>query len=26
MFEYCVMPFGLSNAPACFQHLMNDIL
>ena len=26
LFKYRVMPFGLSNAPACFQHLMNDIL
>lgn len=24
-FEYLVMPFGLCNAPAVFQHLMNDI-
>ena len=24
-FEYNVMPFGLINAPAIFQHLMNDI-
>ena len=24
-FEYNVMPFGFTNAPAIFQHLMNDI-
>jgi len=24
-FEYTVMPFDLTNAPAVFQHLMNDI-
>ncbi|XP_073446703.1 LOW QUALITY PROTEIN: uncharacterized protein [Dendrobates tinctorius] len=24
-FEYLVMPFGLSNAPAVFQHFVNDI-
>jgi hypothetical protein len=24
-FEYTVMPLGLTNAPAIFQHLMNDI-
>ncbi|KAG8916674.1 hypothetical protein FRC01_002921 [Tulasnella sp. 417] len=24
-FEYTVMPFGLVNAPATFQHFMNDI-
>ncbi len=24
-FEYTVIPFGLTNAPAVFQHLMNDI-
>ncbi|KAH0603716.1 uncharacterized protein H6S33_007375, partial [Morchella sextelata] len=25
-FEYTVMPFGLANAPATFQHWINDIL
>ncbi len=24
-FEYTIMPFGLTNTPAVFQHLMNDI-
>jgi hypothetical protein len=24
-FEYLVMPFGLINSPAFFQHMMNDI-
>src|SRR5439155_2483015 len=25
LFEYLVMPFGFTNAPAAFQHMMNDI-
>jgi hypothetical protein len=25
LFEYLITPFGLTNAPAAFQHLMNDI-
>ncbi len=25
-FEYCILPFGLSNAPAVFQALVNDVL
>ena len=25
-FEYLVMPFRLANAPAIFQHMMNEIL
>jgi hypothetical protein len=24
-FEYVVMPFGFTTAPAIFQHLMNDV-
>ena len=24
-FEWCVMPFGLTTAPAAFQHLMNNV-
>jgi hypothetical protein len=25
-FEYMVIPFGLTNAPAVFQHMMNEII
>ena len=24
-FKWCIMPFGLTNVPAAFQHFMNDI-
>jgi len=25
-FEYLIMPFSLKNAPAVFQHFINDVL
>lgn len=26
LFEYVVMPFGLANAPACFQRFISSVL
>ncbi|SLM35369.1 gag polymerase env [Lasallia pustulata] len=26
LYKYCVLPFGLTNRPASYQHYMNDIL
>ena len=25
-YKYCVLPFGLTNGPASYQHYMNNIL